>query len=163
MTRTSVILFVDELGLEAGELLRQAALRLMRGDRDVRIIHAEEIQLPPLPLEVRTKPVAALDDRCRVTAVVEAFATGAEAVAIIGTSALDVPVDFVDLAFDNLSGVRALSIGPSNELIYLVAMNDLFPDIIALAASEKRFDDLLSRASDAGSVAIMPKWPLNNV
>ncbi len=163
MIRTSVVVFVDELSQETDELLRQAAGRWMRGDRDVRIIHSEGIQLPTLPLEIRTKPVAVLDDRCRVTAVVEAFANGAEAVTIMSAAALDAPVEFIDLAFDNLTSARSIAIGPSNESIYLVAMNDLFVEVITLTAGEKRFDDLLSAASEASSISIMPNWPTMNV
>ena len=160
MKAECVIVFIDELPRDQAELLCNVAAKWTEAGWPVRLIVSDGVELPNLPPEVAVYPAGGTDARSRTTAVVAAFASGIEAVAIIDERALAIPQEFIRLAFENLSGARAVAIGPSGDTFYIVVMNDLFPDVIAASAgNEKRFDDLLTAASDARSITILPTWP----
>lgn len=92
-------------------------------------------------------------------AFVEAFATGAERVVVIGTDHPTLPDAYITLAFDQLADPMTAVLGPSDDGgYYLLGLNDLAPDLFDMDYSHERvFEDTLRRTAGAGlSPVVLP-------
>ncbi|NTV46033.1 MAG: glycosyltransferase [Chlorobiales bacterium] len=92
--------------------------------------HPMMSELEKLPVKLRSQHGDGLCERI-ANAFKEVFQLGYDDVAVIGTDSPDLPLSFINSAFDALDmGEPALCIGPSEDGgYYLLGMNCFFPEV----------------------------------
>lgn len=95
-------------------------------------------------------------------AFVETFAAGYERVIILGTDHPTLPSDFIEVAFESLSSLRSVVIGPADDGgYYLLGMTDFIPELFQKMEYSHGdvFRQTLKRLPPEGvDVTILPGW-----
>ncbi|HYE58024.1 MAG TPA: TIGR04282 family arsenosugar biosynthesis glycosyltransferase [Rhodothermales bacterium] len=147
-------------------MLRDALAGYVRLGMAVRLyVSQDDVAMPEglVPSGITTHRQAGTDLGARMLrAFLETFAAGANRAVVIGTDHPTLPLDFVRLAFDELTTPRTVTLGPTDDGgYYLVGMRDLHPALFAgMTYSHPRvLDDTLARAASADlDVTLLPTW-----
>ncbi len=95
-------------------------------------------------------------------AFLETFAAGAHRAVVIGTDHPTLPSAFIQLAFDELTAPKSISLGPSDDGgYYLLGMRDLQPALFA--GMQYSHADVLAHTLDRATardldVTLLPPW-----
>ncbi len=95
-------------------------------------------------------------------AFAETFRAGYERIVIIGTDHPSLPDDFIAFAFQTLSTVESIVIGPADDGgYYLLGMNQFYPQLFEgmTFSREDVFDQTVDRAATTNAeLTILPPW-----